>query len=136
MRLLFVENDPYVHRLLSAQANALSFELTFAHDDKVALELLDRTDTDEASPDAVLIDVSSGALPSHKSWALLRRRLDTRNIPWMVYSSSRYQLRVSFPSDVSGRCCRGFLASPFTLANVTAALCQKTQRPVRAGQAT
>lgn len=109
MQLVFVERDRFVQRWLAAQASALDVQVLCAADDYEALEILALV-----RPDAVLMDVGSGAQPGSARWRHLCRLLNARFIPLLLYASSR---RLTTYAERLGRRWGGALVSPFTLTS-------------------
>ncbi len=119
-KLLFVEDDPMIQKLIRAALRATPHELHIASDGKEGLAL-----AKSQKPDVIFSDVSMPGMDGFEMGDAVRADPDTADIPivFMTASVQRAEIRASSLHGATG-----VLAKPFTMADLRARVEEFTSR--------
>lgn len=105
-KVLVVDDEPYMHRLLQHHLERAGFEMLSANNGREAVQL-----ADQAQPSLIVMDVMMAELDGLSALKQLKKSEQTRHIPVIMITASAYNITRQ-EAELSGAAM--FLTKPFS----------------------
>lgn len=112
MRLLVIDDDPTLCKLLFEVFSALEYEVDVAYEGTVGLELAKQN-----TPDVVIVDINMPGIDGYEVCARLRAEAATRQVPILILTAVSH-LPAAMKGLASGA--NDYITKPFNVEELAA----------------
>ena len=109
-KIMVVEDSPAIAELIKEGLEKASYRVHVAYNGFEALR-----DMDEIKPDLIVTDINMPKLDGLKLCQAIQNRVETRNIPFILFSSQFDEKTVKKGKEIGAKY---FIAKPFTVESI------------------
>jgi CheY-like chemotaxis protein len=113
-KLMIVDDSPAIVEVIRDGLVKAGYDVVVAHNGFEALR-----DLEAAAPDLILTDINMPKLDGLKLCQAIQNRLETRNIPFIFFSSQYDEKTVKKGKEIGAKY---FIAKPFTIDAIVACI--------------